>query len=89
MIVLQFFYSVSWFWPQSGLLISPFQGLLQYQINNPNLKWSHMFGVLEENVVDLGIVDYSLSQTSLEQVIQSGNFSACGLSQGLPKYSFI
>ena len=42
--------------------------MLQYQINNSSLKWSYMFDVLERNAEKLGISDYSLSQTSLEQV---------------------
>ena len=44
------------------------QGLLQYQIINPQIRWSQLFGTLEEHAERLGIVDYSVSQTSLEQV---------------------
>eukprot|EP00794_Sanderia_malayensis_P017572 gene17572-19324_t len=43
-------------------------GMLHYQILNPNLTWSYMFGLLEESASKLDIVDYSLSQTTLEQV---------------------
>jgi len=42
--------------------------MLQYQINNSALKWSFMFDTLERNADELEIIDYSLSQTSLEQV---------------------
>ena len=45
------------------------QGYLQYQIYNPDLRWSQIFGALEEHARDFGVVDYSVSQTSLEQVI--------------------
>ena len=50
------------------ILFYLFQGLLQYQILNPEVRWSQMFGTLEENSARLGIVDYSVSQTTLEQV---------------------
>ncbi|XP_057304734.1 phospholipid-transporting ATPase ABCA3-like [Hydractinia symbiolongicarpus] len=49
-------------------LIEERQTLLQYQIINPDLRWSQMFGTLEEHAEQLGIIDYSVSQTSLEQV---------------------
>lgn len=42
--------------------------MLSYHIQQTDLKWSHMFGLLEENRTDLFIEDYSLGQTSLEQV---------------------
>ena len=45
-----------------------FQGMLQYQVVNPELKWSYMFGTLEDNAANMNITDYSLSQTTLEQV---------------------
>eukprot|EP00795_Rhopilema_esculentum_P013264 gene13264-4097_t len=43
-------------------------GMLEYQILNPDISLSYMFGILEDNAADLGIIDYSLSQTTLEQV---------------------
>eukprot|EP00795_Rhopilema_esculentum_P013261 gene13261-4094_t len=43
-------------------------GMLEYQIMNPDISLSYMFGILEDNAADLGIIDYSLSQTTLEQV---------------------
>ena len=45
------------------------QGQVQFRINSEGVTWSMIFKVLEENRADLGIVDYQLSQTSLEQVI--------------------
>ncbi len=55
--------------------------MLQYQIVNNDLKWSHMFGLLEDNKESLGIADYTLSQTSLEQVsfdlFDEGQSSVC------------
>ncbi|XP_047137876.1 phospholipid-transporting ATPase ABCA3 isoform X1 [Hydra vulgaris] len=51
-----------------SMLIEDRQGLLQYQILNSDIRWSQMFGTLEENSARLGIIDYSVSQTSLEQV---------------------
>jgi len=53
---------------EGAYLIEERQGLLQYQIINNELRWSQMFGTLEENASSLGIIDYSVSQTSLEQV---------------------
>ena len=49
-------------------LIEEHQGYLQYQIVQNDVKLSHMFGVLEDKRTELGIIDYSVSQTSLEQV---------------------
>lgn len=36
-----------------------------------NLKWSSMFGLMEQAKSNLQIEDYSISQTSLEQVFLS------------------
>ena len=44
------------------------QGLLHYQVDNEQLSWSYIFGTLEDSRVSLGILDYSVSQTTLEQV---------------------
>jgi len=43
-------------------------GLLTYRITNPTLTWSRMFGMMERAKCQLNIEDYSLGQTSLEQV---------------------
>ena len=52
-----------------SLGVDCFQGILHYQINNEGLSWSYIFGQLERNRHALNIVDYSISQTTLEQVI--------------------
>lgn len=49
-----------------------YQGLLTYYVPpNNNLKWSSMFGLMEIAKRTLHIEDYSISQTSLEQVFLS------------------
>jgi ATP-binding cassette subfamily A (ABC1) protein 3 len=45
-----------------------YEGLLTYRITNPTLTWSTMFGMMERAKCQLNIEDYSLGQTSLEQV---------------------
>jgi len=45
-----------------------YEGLLTYFITNPTLTWSTMFGMMERAKRQLNIEDYSLGQTSLEQV---------------------
>jgi ATP-binding cassette subfamily A (ABC1) protein 3 len=45
-----------------------YQGLLTYCITNPTLTWARMFGMMEKAKHELNIEDYSLGQTSLEQV---------------------
>lgn len=42
--------------------------MLSYHIDNSNLRWSQMFGLMEGNKTKLNIEDYSLGQNSLEQV---------------------
>ncbi|XP_078687656.1 phospholipid-transporting ATPase ABCA3-like isoform X4 [Branchiostoma floridae x Branchiostoma belcheri] len=50
-------------------LVDEHQGMLQYQLSSTGgLTWSYVFEALEGKRTDLGIVDYSVSQTSLEQV---------------------
>ncbi|KAJ6632964.1 Phospholipid-transporting ATPase ABCA3, partial [Pseudolycoriella hygida] len=48
-----------------------FMGLLTYFIPKSDLKWSTMFRLMEEAKSMFHIEDYSLSQTSLEQVFLS------------------
>ena len=45
-----------------------FQGVLHFQVETEGLSWSYIFGQLERNRAALNIVDYSVSQTTLEQV---------------------
>ncbi|XP_072014244.1 LOW QUALITY PROTEIN: phospholipid-transporting ATPase ABCA3-like [Amphiura filiformis] len=49
-------------------LMEQHQGMLHYQVSNESLSWSYIFGTLEDNRETLKITDYSVSQTSLEQV---------------------
>ena len=44
------------------------QGALMYQLPRSNLSWSQIFQQIENNKERLGIIDYSVSQTTLEQV---------------------
>lgn len=48
-----------------------YQGLLTYYVPNTELKWSTMFGLMEDAKRQYNIEDYSLSQTTLEQVFLS------------------
>ena len=43
-------------------------GLLNFTIGKQNNLLSRMFGTIERNKMKLGIEDYSISQTSLEQL---------------------
>lgn len=49
-------------------LLESHNGVLHFQIESEGLSWSYIFGQLERNKVRLNIVDYSVSQTTLEQV---------------------
>lgn len=51
-----------------AVLMEEFQGLLTYSIVNSTLTWSKMFGIMEKGKNRLNIEDYSVGQTSLEQV---------------------
>jgi len=44
------------------------EGLLHYQIYTSDVSWSHIFGTTERAKHHLQIEDYSVSQTTLEQV---------------------
>jgi len=47
------------------------EGLLNYQVDTPNLSWSRIFGTIEQAKNSLEIEDYSVSQTTLEQLFIS------------------
>ena len=49
-------------------VIFPSQGAVTYQLPSAGVSWSSMFRQLEANKERLGIIDYSVSQTTLEQV---------------------
>ena len=44
------------------------QGSVTYQLPSADMTWSSVFRQMEANKERLGIVDYSVSQTTLEQV---------------------
>ncbi|UYV62552.1 hypothetical protein LAZ67_2001032 [Cordylochernes scorpioides] len=46
-------------------------GFLQYHIKSSSLKWGDLFGSLERAKLKFNIEDYSLSQTTLEQIFLS------------------
>ena len=49
-------------------LTSLLQGAVTYRLPTNAMSWSSVFRQLESNKERLGIVDYSVSQTTLEQV---------------------
>ncbi|XP_066151152.1 phospholipid-transporting ATPase ABCA3-like [Euwallacea fornicatus] len=53
----------------SSVLREEYEEMLTYYVTEKNVAWSTMFGILERGKnSDLNIEDYSLSQSSLEQV---------------------
>jgi ATP-binding cassette subfamily A (ABC1) protein 3 len=42
--------------------------ILTYHITTTDIKWSQIFGIMEDAKASLNILDYSLGQTSLEQI---------------------
>ncbi|XP_052759277.1 phospholipid-transporting ATPase ABCA3-like [Galleria mellonella] len=49
-------------------LMEEYQGLLTYYLPDSSLAWSRMFGIIENAKRELNIEDYSISQTTLEQI---------------------
>lgn len=47
------------------------QGFVAYQLPSNSVTWGSIFQDIEDNKERLGIVDYSISQTTLEQVRHS------------------
>ena len=58
------------------------QGLVHYQIDQHTTTWSQAFGTIERNKEAYHINDYSVSQTTLEQV-----FISFARSQAAPVFS--
>lgn len=54
-----------------AVLKEEYQGLMTYSIPATNIKWSSLFGTMENAKNDLQFEDYSINQTSLEQVVLS------------------
>ncbi|XP_032594289.1 phospholipid-transporting ATPase ABCA3 isoform X2 [Drosophila grimshawi] len=53
--------------PQS-ILQDEYQGMLTFYIALHGVKWSQIFGLMERNRHDLNVEDYSISQTTLEEI---------------------
>ncbi|XP_043856125.1 phospholipid-transporting ATPase ABCA3-like [Dromiciops gliroides] len=54
-----------------SILEEEHQGMVHYHLPKENLKWSKVFGILEEVKEEYKLEDYSISQVSLEQVFLS------------------
>lgn len=52
----------------SATLKNASENILHYHIPNPQLNWSEIFRAMEEAKVSLNIEDYSVGETTLEQV---------------------
>ena len=44
------------------------QGMVHYHIRDTNVTWAQLFGTIERVKLNFNIEDYSVSQTTLEQV---------------------
>ena len=53
-----------------SVIWSVVQSAVTYQLCNETLRWATVFREVERNRDRLGVVDYSVSQTTLEQVIK-------------------
>ena len=45
-----------------------YQGILTFYIPLSSIKWSKIFGLMERNRDALNVEDYSISQTTLEEI---------------------
>ncbi|XP_032295539.1 phospholipid-transporting ATPase ABCA3 isoform X3 [Drosophila virilis] len=52
----------------NAVLQEEYQGMLTYYIPLQGIKWSEIFGVIERNRNDLNLDDYSITQTTLEEI---------------------
>ncbi|TMW43249.1 hypothetical protein DOY81_011672, partial [Sarcophaga bullata] len=53
--------------PQA-ILQEEYQGILTFYIPLSSIKWSKIFGLMERNRDALNVEDYSISQTTLEEI---------------------
>jgi ATP-binding cassette subfamily A (ABC1) protein 3 len=44
------------------------QGMVHYHITDTNIKWAQLFNIMEKCKIPYHVEDYSISQTTLEQV---------------------
>ncbi|XP_055842779.1 LOW QUALITY PROTEIN: uncharacterized protein LOC129909731 [Episyrphus balteatus] len=51
-----------------AVLQERFQGILTFYIPLSSILWSRIFGLMESNKIALNIEDYSISQTTLEEI---------------------
>ncbi|BFG01721.1 ATP-binding cassette sub-family A member 3 [Drosophila madeirensis] len=51
-----------------SILQEEYQGILTFYIPLTGVKWSRIFGLMETNREDLNVEDYSVSQTTLEEI---------------------
>jgi ATP-binding cassette subfamily A (ABC1) protein 3 len=51
-----------------AVLKEEFMDMLNYHIPSAKIKWSTIFSIMEDAKINLNIHDYSLGQTTLEQV---------------------
>ncbi|XP_026317826.1 ATP-binding cassette sub-family A member 3-like [Hyposmocoma kahamanoa] len=49
-------------------LMEEYQGLITYYLPETGIPWSHMFGIMEYAKRELYVEDYSISQTTLQQI---------------------
>ncbi|CAB3224165.1 unnamed protein product [Arctia plantaginis] len=49
-------------------LMEEYQDMLTYYLPDRSIPWSQMFGIMERAKQDLNIEDYSIAQTTLEQI---------------------
>ncbi|OWR47004.1 ATP-binding cassette sub-family A member 7 [Danaus plexippus plexippus] len=49
-------------------LMEEYQGLLTYYLPDRSVPWSKMFGIMEQAKRELDVEDYSIMQTTLEQI---------------------
>ncbi|XP_053608124.1 phospholipid-transporting ATPase ABCA1-like [Plodia interpunctella] len=52
----------------SPKLMEEYQGLLTYYLPDRSIAWSRLFGIMERAKRDQAVEDYSISQTTLEQI---------------------
>ena len=55
--------------PTGSVLKDVHQGLLNYQITDTSISWARIFGMMERAKESLHVEDYSVGQTTLEQVL--------------------
>lgn len=55
-------------WFPGSVLKDEHQGMVHYHIRNKRISWAQLFGTIEKVKWNFNIDDYSVSQTTLEQV---------------------